>query len=107
MVVTGARSVVGAALLAALVSLTACSSALDVRDGGQPSMPASIVVDFKVGVPPQQALAEVKRCHPLGILGSDTARSHGHPATTIMIWGPQSGLPAHPRCTGASRPLLV
>jgi len=91
MVLTGARWVVGAALLATLASLTACSSALDVREGGQPSMPTSIVVDFRVGVPRAQALAEVKRCHPLGILGSDAARSHGHPATSIMIWGPQSG----------------
>lgn len=91
-VVAGARRVAGAALLAGLVSLTACSSGLDVKGGGdQPAMTSSIVVDFKEGVTPHQATAEVKRCHPLAIMGTDTTRSHGRSATSILLWGPLSG----------------
>lgn len=81
--------VLGAALLAGLVSLTACSSGLDIKGGGgQASIPSSIVVDFKAGVSPHQATAEVKRCHPVALMGSDTARVHGRSATSIFIWGP-------------------
>lgn len=91
-VVAGARWVAPVAVLAGMVSMTACSSELGVKGGGdQSSIPSSIVVDFKVGIPPHQAIAEVKRCHALGITGSDTTRSHGRSATSVLIWGPQSG----------------
>jgi hypothetical protein len=96
LLVIDARLAVSAVLLAGLVSLTACSASLDVRGGGGPPMPSSIVVDFKVGVSHRQATAEVKRCHPLAIMGSDTTRVHGRYSTSLSIWGPQSGT------TGAS-----
>lgn len=95
LVVTDARWVLRAALLAGLVSLTACSSGLDIKGGGgQASVGSSIVVDFKVGVSPRQATAEVKRCHPVSVMGSDTSHVHGRPATSIFIFGPQSGTAA-------------
>ena len=81
-----------AAGVVGLIGLTACSSGLDLGGGGdQSSPPSAIVVDFKVGVPVRQAKTEVKRCHPLSVLGVDTARSRKRSATSIMIWGPQSG----------------
>jgi hypothetical protein len=81
-----ARWAVRAVVLAGLVGLTACSSGL--RAGGgedQPQNPSSIVVDFKAGVPLHRARAEVRRCHPIAITGSDTARVHGHRASSIFI----------------------
>jgi hypothetical protein len=94
LVVTEARWAVRVALLAGMASLTACSSGLGINGGGgQSSMPASIVVDFKVGVSAHQAIAEVKRCHPLSIMGTNTARSHGLSETGVFIWGPESGTP--------------
>jgi hypothetical protein len=81
-----------AAWAAGLVSLTACSSGLGVGGGGgQSSMPSTVVVDFNVGIPPRQAKIEVKRCHPLAIMGTDAARIHGRSVTSVLIWGPQSG----------------
>jgi hypothetical protein len=95
-VIDRARRTLGAAMLAGLISVTACSSQLGEGGGGgggggQSSMPSSIVVNFKTGVLPHQAIAEVKTCHPLAVMGSDTARSHGRSATSVTIWGPQSG----------------
>ncbi|HET7017460.1 MAG TPA: hypothetical protein VFI65_26295 [Streptosporangiaceae bacterium] len=81
-----------AAGVVGLIGLTACSSGLTLGAAGdQSSPPSAIVVDFKVGVPARQAKAEVKRCHPLSVLGVDTARSLKRSATSILIWGPQSG----------------
>jgi hypothetical protein len=92
LVVTAARCAMCAAFLAGLVCLTACSSGLGMRGtGDQSSMPSSIVVNFKVGVPPHQATAEVKKCHPLALMGTDTTRERGRSSTSILIWGPQGG----------------
>jgi hypothetical protein len=80
--------------MAGLVSLTACSAGLGLGSGGgagQGQPPSSIVVIFKVGVPPRQARSEVRSCHPFDIYGSDTARHHGQSETSIFIWGPPTG----------------
>jgi hypothetical protein len=78
--------------VAGLVGLTGCSSALGISGGDdQPVVPSVIVVDFKVGVPAGQAKAELKKCHPFHVLGVDTARSRKRSATSISIWGPESG----------------
>jgi hypothetical protein len=86
------RRVAAGVALAGLIGLTGCSSSLGISGGGdQPVVPSAIVVDFKVGVPARQAQAEVKKCHPLHVLGVDTARSRKRSATSITIWGPESG----------------
>lgn len=79
------------AILAGLACLAGCSSGLGLGGSGQSSMPAGIVVGFKAGVLPHQATAEVRRCHPLAIMGTDTVRNHGNSAVSVLIWGPQSG----------------
>lgn len=92
LVVPDARWPLRAVLLAGMASLAACSSGLGIRGGGgQSSTPSSIVVDFKVGISLHEAKAEVRRCHPLAIMGNDTAHAHGRAAPSILIWGPQSG----------------
>ena len=93
LVVRDARWAACAATLAGLVSLGACSAGLGLGPGGasQGQLPSSVVVIFKVGVPPRQARSEVKRCHPFHISGTDTARHHGQSETSIFIWGPPTG----------------
>lgn len=86
------RALPGGVLLAGLVSLAACSSALGTGGSGDPgSVPSTVLVGFKVGVPRAQAKAEVRSCHPLSIFGVNTARLHGQSATTVTIWAPRSG----------------
>jgi hypothetical protein len=82
-----ARHIASAAVLAGMAAVTACSASPD----SQPSMPSSIVVFFKPGIPVSQARQMAMKCHPLKIYGSDAARASRHRETSLLIWGPDAG----------------